>query len=306
MTDGPLDDPRVLAALEFIPGWEGDPVVERIGTGYGFGGAVSLVRDAAGRSVVVKIEDADRTARALAALRALGGALPANVPRLIDGWVDDGAGILVFEHVAPAVQGDVMRPCSAPQGEALIDFLVRLHSLPPPDGVAPFESTRWERERWADRVEVASERFPGLVGARAPWLLDGFTLDLDPALDRMESEPAALIHGDLHLDNVLWRPGVVPVVIDWSNAAAGPVSRDLLLLVGAGIGAEHREAMVARYAAGVGCQVEDVAAGLDAAVHWLLRGVVGWAAIGGRVVPGSRMAAMCEHALVSIFAYLGR
>jgi aminoglycoside phosphotransferase (APT) family kinase protein len=291
-----------------MAGWEGDASAERIGAEFGYGGAVSLVRDGVGHAVVVKIEKAARTARALAALSAVGDRLSGNVPPLLDGWVDEPAdrGVLLFEHVAPAVQGDVLRPCSAPQAEALIDFVARLHSLSIPDRVAPFEMTRWERERWVDRVEAASGRFPELVGSRSGWLLDGFASDLDEALDRMESEPPVLIHGDLHLDNVLWRPGVVPVVLDWSNAAAGPPGRDLLLLVGAGIGSEHREPLLARYASGVGCSVDEVGASLRDAAHWLLRGVVGWAAIPDRVVPGSRMAAMCELGLGSIFEYLGR
>ena len=307
MTDGPLGDPRLVTALDAIPGWAGATSADRIGADFGFGGAVWLVRDHGGRGVVVKVEEAERSARALAAHRMVAGPLEGNVPVLLDGWVDERAdrGVLLFEHVAPAVQGDVLRPCSLPQAEALIDVVARIHTLEAPDGLARFAWTRWEEARWAARVDGASQRFPDLVGRRSAWLVGEFAAALDAALDRMESSPSALIHGDFHTDNVLWRPGVTPVVLDWSNSVEGPVSRDLLVLVGGGVGAEHRTAMVARYAAAAGRDAGDVADDLCDAAHWLLRGVVGWAAAADRVVPGTRLAATCELGLGALFEYLG-
>lgn len=41
--------------------------------------------------------------------------------------------------------------------------------------------------------------------------------------------PAALVHGDLHLGNVLWRAGA-PVLIDWTDACIGPPLVDLIAL----------------------------------------------------------------------------
>lgn len=41
--------------------------------------------------------------------------------------------------------------------------------------------------------------------------------------------PASLVHGDLHLGNVLWR-GEDPIIIDWTDACVGPPMVDLIAL----------------------------------------------------------------------------
>jgi aminoglycoside phosphotransferase (APT) family kinase protein len=306
VTARPLDDPRLVAALGRRPGWDGPATAERIGTEFGFGGASWLLTDRSGTRLVVKVEEAARTGRALAALGAVGEALDGNVPVVLDGWVDEDAdrGVILFEHIAPAVQGDVLRATSLPQSEALVDVMADLHGLAVPDALDAFEVTRWEPERWLDRVEGASSRFPDLVEPHRGWLLGEFPVSLAGARDRMEASEPVLMHGDLHLDNVLWRPAVTPVVLDWSNAGAGPASRDLLVLVGGGIPDGHRSGMVDRYAAATARRAEAVVADLLDAAHWMLRGVVGWAAAAERVEPGTRLAATCRHGLTSLFEYL--
>ena len=47
------------------------------------------------------------------------------------------------------------------------------------------------------------------------------------ANDRMAGSLIVLVHGDLHLDNFLFKQDGHPVILDWARCARGPVGLDL-------------------------------------------------------------------------------
>lgn len=297
----PLDRAILLPVLG-TAGLGAPGPARRIGEDFGFGGEVWLV-DTDGPRVVVKVESAVKAERGFTATTAVAEANPADVPAPLALWTDGDLGVTVSEFVAPAVQGDVLHACSDAQAGAIIDLTTRVHRLPPVDELPRFVLEPWDRERWRSRVATASSRFPRLLDeARSARLLDEFPGRVDEALDVLAGGRNATIHGDLHLDNVLWRPGVRPVLLDWSSASVGPPAIDLAsLLVGGGIeGARPRE--VGRYAAALDLDPADVDREIDAALVWLTRAVVGGAGSGDGFAAGSRREAVMEHGLRELFA----
>jgi aminoglycoside phosphotransferase (APT) family kinase protein len=168
--------------------------------------------------------DMAREARVLRALAVLG----APVPRLVaastdadvigtpfhltarlDGWV-----------VRDALPEPLTRPDAAPRvGEAFMEALGALHAVDwqaaglgdfgKPAGFLERQVTRWTRQ-----LESYRQRPLPDLDAVGAWLTTHRPPDVAPAL----------IHGDYHLDNVMFAPALPPRVIailDWETATIG-------------------------------------------------------------------------------------
>jgi len=280
-----LCDPTRLApwldAQELAPG---APLrVVRITTGHSNetfrverGGARWIFRRPPRVPLAPTAHDMVREARLLAALRDTD--VPA--PRLVAACATDDVIGAPF-HLTEAIDGWVIREqvpepfreagAAAHVGIAFVDALAALHAADwrrlgladfgRPDGFLERQVARWRKQ-----LETYRQRPLPDLDALADWL----------ATHRPPGEPATIIHGDYHLDNVIFAPGVPPrvaAILDWETATLGDPLTDLglatalwpepgetpLLMGGVPAGAERlasRRALVERYAARTGRSVE--------------------------------------------------
>lgn len=228
--------------------------VEVIGVGYGLEGTVARVTtvEASGRAATLvakwcRPEDGAREARFY---REVAPHLGIDVPRLRGAFVEAGGALLLLEDVAPSRQGDAIVGATSSEMRRLMDVAGRLHARfwglagVPPTASLP----RWGADSVgiADRTRALLPRFlerwgsvltPGVRRAAA-----GLPKALSAAYRRLSATPATVIHGDLHLDNVLFRPDGTPVLIDWTSAALGPGAVDVVHLLVEGMTCESRRA----------------------------------------------------------------
>jgi aminoglycoside phosphotransferase (APT) family kinase protein len=160
-------------------------------------------------------------------LRALGTA-HVPVPRLVAACSDPSVIGTPF-HLTERLDGWVIRerapePFLVPDardrvGAAFVDALATLHAADwrglgladfgRPEGFLERQVARWTRQ-----LETYRQRPLPDMDALAAWL----------ASHRPPGEPPALIHGDYHLDNVMFAPALPPRVIailDWETATIG-------------------------------------------------------------------------------------
>jgi hypothetical protein len=180
------------------------------------------------------------------------------------GIVDDHSRFtLVLDDLAPAVPGVQADGCSLDQARAALANLVGLH--------AP----RWGDPKLLDleflmrpSVEMAGLMRAALVGAIDPFLArfdgrlgpddEGTLRAAGDVLDRWQLtnlEPAAVVHGDYRLDNLMLAPTGEVTALDWQSAACGAPLRDVAYFLGTsldpGLRRANERALVAEYHAEV-------------------------------------------------------
>jgi aminoglycoside/choline kinase family phosphotransferase len=180
--------------------------------------------------------------------------------------------VLLLEDMAPAVQGDQLRGCSAETAAVAVDELVRLHA-PRWDDPA-LASLEWlHRDRTTQRAFLLSllpAAWDGFRDRYASDLEDDVLLAGGALFTRLDSyldsghAPGTIVHGDYRLDNLLFdpTPGGDPVtVVDWQTCTHGSALQDVAYFNGAAMLVDVRrdveEALVRGYhtglvAAGVG------------------------------------------------------
>lgn len=224
---------------------------ERIGEAYGFASRIYRCRwrhGARRASVVVKLwsfegefegefeSGGDAEVRFYRAIPAPG----VRVPRCFyaDSDRSKGVAVLVLEDLTGAVQGDDLAPLEGPRADALAAGLARMHAtwadrrdLAEHAWLA--DATGWRRDAswFRPRRRRFLERFGDRTGDATRELLGA--LERAPALaaERLADAPTSLLHGDLHLDNVLFVADGEPVLLDWSRPAAGPAPLELAALL---------------------------------------------------------------------------
>lgn len=258
---------------------------EVIGQDFGFTGVIARLRltydtdsGTAPRSLIAKLPTADRDATSsyrerqgsdLAARRrmaeraarelwfykqiAVHGQVPA--PGLYAGAadLDRGQGVLLLEDVAPAVQGDVLAGCSAEQPAVVVQTMARFHAAwwqhPAldtlawlPDGSADADARQARYRATADRF---LDRYGAQVDRRICALVEQLRTRYARLLQILATPPCTLIHGDLHLDNILFHPGSHehPItILDWQSIARGRGVVDLALFLADSLTSETRRA----------------------------------------------------------------
>jgi len=130
------------------------------------------------------------------------------------------------------------------------------------DAMASFHAAFWDRaddaaiaalrvwgadaERHVARTRELLPRFPRRLGGTtsAPELAVAAELPerVAHAYASLARETPTLVHSDLHLDNVLFEPGVLPVILDWTDIARGPAVVDFARLLVEGITPDARRA----------------------------------------------------------------
>ena len=322
----PFDDavltPEWLSgALESSASW-GDGAVHvvgstRIGEIHGMSGRLHRVRveteTGKSLSIVVKQETAEAVERELLARRHFDDRILGSLAVCYAGTTEasSGRGVLVLEDIVPATQGDVLGGCTLAGAEAVILVLARLHAATLHRHEADFagDLPRWpvratDTDRWVDRLTRARKRFPDVLGAELAPELGRLPQVVEASLDRLRSGPAAWMHADAHLDNVLWRLDGNAVILDWCNASVGPPAVDLARFLSEGVERRWRQALVSAYVDELRRNgVEDGPMSIEnqvvLALPSLLQSAIGWA---GRpdLPEGGRPAAVCAAWLESV------
>ena len=254
---------------------------EPIGTGqvgHNVRFTLSYDRDepAAPRTVVAKFPSPDETSRATGVAIGtydkearfydqLAGLVDIHVPRCHLVLHDEDAHLstLLFEDLAPAVQGDQIAGCTVEEAALAIDELAALH--------APL----WDSDRlggigWLQRPSVESGQFveafysslwPGFldrygdrIGPEVRDLGERFGRGLARWAARRVDGPHTVVHGDFRLDNLLFgegEGGTTVTTVDWQTVAIGIGTDDVAYLIGAGLLPDvrraHEEELVRRY-----------------------------------------------------------
>jgi hypothetical protein len=192
-------------------------------------------------------------------------------------------GLLLLEDVRGR-QGDVLAGCSVEEAELVLERLAGFHAEHrggrsgfPRWGSEPYV----RQERYAARADAFLERHGAQVTSEVTELVDVLRTQLASVVAELAAAPPTLIHGDLHLDNVLFDAGDRPVVVlDWQRAGNGPAAWDVALFLYGSLSPDVRRAVEARvleqYAAELACPGEAFRGqcALASLVH--LAGVVVW------------------------------
>ena len=219
------------------------------------------------------------------------------VPKLYYAAAATGRVVLLLEDVREARAGDVLRGCTPEAAAGVLR------------AVAPLHARWWERAdidrfpwapAWAGDIQARQDGYnrrlgPFLAryGAQLPApvhaLLDRLRTRYGAVLAALAAAPATLIHADLHLDNVLFRPpdGNPPVVVlDWQSISRGPAAVDVAAFVFGSLPPARRRSSVdgllrdyhARLAGlGVaGYSLPQLREHCRWALLWQLAGTVGW------------------------------
>lgn len=165
-------------------------------------------------------------------------ALPDQLPQCWAAAADPAEGrlVLLLEDVADARPGDDLLGCSAADAGAVLTAAAAMHAawwgnddrlsaLPAWVGDSGGRLGRQERYRQSlRRLTDGGLTLPPHVDRLADSLRETLAL----VLERLDRTPHALVHGALHLDNVLFTPAAArPVtLLDWRGACRGPAVLD--------------------------------------------------------------------------------
>jgi Ser/Thr protein kinase RdoA (MazF antagonist) len=192
---------------------------------------------------------------------------------------DAGRGVLVLEDLSHLEQGDSTSLLSRPRARSLVRALTGLHGPWWSDpGLHEASWLRilphaWGRDWFIDR----RARFMARFGDRLDGVTGPLLARIEPpyasARERLSAAPQTLLHGDLHLDNVLIDPGSDEVVLlDWAMVGRGPAAIDLaqvLFVIGE---AGDRETLLSAYLDGL--RDHDIAVGREELTRQLAAAVV--------------------------------
>lgn len=241
---------------------------------------------------------AERCAREVSFYRWI-GTDAAGLPRVMfaESDIESGWILLLLEDLSDGEPGDALRGCSPEQAWAVLREIATVHA-------AWWEDPAIERQAWLPQwgatLAVQAERFreragPFLdrYGERVPAelheLIRLFERRFETVLAPLTQGPKSIIHGDLHLDNIMFRPGVgsaTAVIIDWQGVSRGPAAVDVAQFIVGSLKAPSRRAtepdLLRRYHgalidAGVhGYSFNELLGHYRRAFFYQLAGIVGW------------------------------
>lgn len=253
--------------------------VEPIAADRGFTGIIARVRptysgtETAPRSLIVKLPTAERLAPSAYRLAQRDGAEAARwhyercatevafYRELADGHaalpavyhtatdVDRLRAVIVLEDLSDGTAGDNLAGCTPAQARAVVEAVAPLHARmwqrPAPAWAAPFVTDPHENQRrYAARVNPFLQRYGDALPTWMPGLLRRLQSNYAAVLAELNRAPQTLLHGDLHLDNIVFfdaaGTGRPAVVLDWQGVRSGPAAVDVARAVHGSLGVDDR------------------------------------------------------------------
>jgi hypothetical protein len=144
--------------------------------------------------------------------------------------------------MSPAEEGDLATGCSLDQAAAVVDVVAGMHArwwgspdlaqlswLPLPNYVDEIEYDSADaRDPWSKFLAQTGDRLPTpLLGLCRQMRQD------QSVLERLSAPPLTLVHGDLHIGNVMFSSGrgdEILALIDWQTAVRGRGPMDIAAL----------------------------------------------------------------------------
>lgn len=215
--------------------------VTRIGADYGLSSEIVRVRAPVGASpasIVVKIWDSDKVAGKgeVAFFRRFGEDAGLRIPACHAAALDieRHRGVLALEDFPDAVQGDCLELLGLEAGRRLARDFARFHrrwwaseEVRSLDWLIPMTAIRHDTDYFASRRALFLERYANRLAPDLRLLVDAAEAVEARANAYLASCPDALLHADLHLDNMMFEPDGTPVILDWARAGHGPAVLDL-------------------------------------------------------------------------------
>jgi aminoglycoside phosphotransferase (APT) family kinase protein len=228
--------------------------VERIGAEYGFAGEVYRVEVRSGTDLAVKLWDTTTAAgdRELHFCESFSERAGIPLPRFHAGHADRDRAVLVTDAIDVARQGDVMVAEGTGSLSAIAATLGTLHGRfwDRTDAGAlwlrDFRELRpadWFAERRPEFIERFGEFEPGL----ARKVFDRVPATLERIAERWWDAPPTVVHGDLHLDNVVFDTDGRPIILDWASCGRGPGVIDLAEVLFGMAEPSQRDAVIGSY-----------------------------------------------------------
>lgn len=258
---------------------------------------------------------ADRAVREAWFYRVLVPELPAPAPRCWAGAedVERSRLVLLLEDIADARGGDALRGCQPEDVEAVLAAIAPVHAAwwAQPDRLAVLPNWAGDRaagerrqQRFRERWAAFAEQHGLGLDARLRRMAARLGDSLADVLDRLAAAPQAVVHADLHLDNVLFTPGRDNgvVVLDWQTVCRGPAAVDVARAVVTSLDPRDRRDHEDRLLAGYHRAMRNLGVTIDARREYVLAllvyfaGVVGWT-VGSDKSMAGREAALRDAAL---------
>ncbi len=251
------------------------------------------------------------------------------VPRGYGAWADPDTQrmLLLLEDLSDGDPGDALLGCSVDQAARVIERLAPLHARwwEQADQPALAWLSRWGREsqaratRFRGQLESVLDRYRDCILASVVDLSQTVAGRYEVILWALDQRPTTVIHGDLHLDNLIFTGGDAVALIDWQGVSVGPAIVDIGLFIVGSLSVDDRRMaemdLLARYHAALadhgvrGYSFVDLVVDYQRSLAWQLAGIVGWlaridlASLTGReralvdalFTPGQVFAACADH-----------
>lgn len=177
------------------------------------------------------------------------GALPLVYHTATD--ADRLRAVILLEDLGAGTAGDSLAGCTPAQAHAVVEAVAPVHAKmwqrPAPAWVRPFVTDpAANQRRYAARVDPFLARYGGTLPSWLPGLLRRLQSNYGAVLAELNGAPRTVVHGDLHLDNVVFfdRTGAgtdrPAVVYDWQGVRSGPAMLDLAAAVAGSLEPEDR------------------------------------------------------------------
>ncbi len=164
--------------------------------------------------------------------------------------------VLLLEDLGGGRQGDVLDGCSTDDAALVIEELAPFHAgwwgNRAPTSEFPRAGTddpQTRQDRYAAQLPRFFAEYGNVVPPGVSRIVEGLGSRLAAVAQALYARPQTLIHGDLHLDNMIFDArgeGRSVVVFDWQTVSVGSPAWDVTLFLFGSLGVEDRRAAEAQ------------------------------------------------------------